>query len=182
VAPDVKALRRLDRKLDRQRRANNLANYDERGRVKQFKQRWKVPKRQRQVLARRHELHRMLTATRKRSQEQLALGNAFRPRAALLSGVAANLREVGPALCTVDVCRTAVSPGCECWGAHGADERQAQGSLKQAPVASTARKPLSQRWPVCTQCGACAQRDLFSAYLARFVDPETSPHWCGSGT
>src|ERR1051326_6809288 len=34
VAPDTRALRRLDRQLDRQRRANNPANYDERGQVK----------------------------------------------------------------------------------------------------------------------------------------------------
>ena len=82
VAPDAKALRRLDRQLDRQRRANNPANYDEQGRVKRGKQRWKVSKRQRQVLARRRELHRKLAATRKRSHGQLAhrvlaLGSAF---------------------------------------------------------------------------------------------------------
>ena len=82
VAPDAKALRRLDRKLDRQRRANNPAHYDERGRVKRGKQRWKVSKRQRKVQARRREVHRKLAATRKRSHGQLAhrvlaLGNAF---------------------------------------------------------------------------------------------------------
>ena len=72
MAPDAQALRRLDRQLDRQRRANNPANYDERGQVKRGKQRWKVSKRQRRVLARRRELHRKLAATRKRSQGQLA--------------------------------------------------------------------------------------------------------------
>ena len=72
VAPDTRALRRLDRKLDRQRRANNPANYDERGRVKRGKQRWKVSKRQRRVLARRREVYRKLAATRKRSHGQLA--------------------------------------------------------------------------------------------------------------
>ena len=35
------------------------------------------------------------------------------------------------------------------------------------------KKARSERWLVCP-CGASAQRDLFSAYLARFVDPETS--------
>ena len=82
VAPDARALRRLDRKLDRQRRANNPANYDERGRIKRGPKRWKVSKRQRQVLARRRELHRKLAATRKRSHGQLthrvmALGSSF---------------------------------------------------------------------------------------------------------
>ena len=79
MAPDAQALRRLDRQLDRQRRANNPANYDERGRGKQ---RWKVSKRQRLVQARRRELHRKLAATRKRSHGELshqvlALGSTF---------------------------------------------------------------------------------------------------------
>ena len=43
VAPDAKALRRLDRKLDRQRRANNPANYDERGRVKRGRSAGRCP-------------------------------------------------------------------------------------------------------------------------------------------
>ena len=68
--------------LDRQRRANNPANYDERGRIKRGKQRWKVSKRQRKAQARRREVHRKLAATRKRSHGQLAhrvlaLGSAF---------------------------------------------------------------------------------------------------------
>src|ERR1051326_9128594 len=49
VAPDAKALRRLERQLDRQRRANNPANYDERGRIKRGPKHWKVSKRQRHV-------------------------------------------------------------------------------------------------------------------------------------
>jgi hypothetical protein len=72
VAPDAKALRRLDRQLDRQRPASNPANYDERGQVKRGKRHWKVSKRQRKVLARRCELHRKLAAARKRSHGQLA--------------------------------------------------------------------------------------------------------------
>src|SRR5260221_9303610 len=82
VAPDAKALRRLERKLDRQRRANNPTNYDERGRVKKGTKHWQVSARQRQVQARRREVHRKLAATRKRSHGQLAhrlmmLGTTF---------------------------------------------------------------------------------------------------------
>jgi|APSaa5957512535_1039671.scaffolds.fasta_scaffold23384_1 putative transposase len=32
------------------------------------------------------------------------------------------------------------------------------------------KKPLKQRWHYCSNCGAIAQRDLFSANLARYVD------------
>ena len=67
VAPDARALRRLDRKLDRQRRASNPANYDERGRVKPGRKRWKVSKRQRKLQAQRREVHRKLATTRRRS-------------------------------------------------------------------------------------------------------------------
>jgi Putative transposase DNA-binding domain len=35
------------------------------------------------------------------------------------------------------------------------------------------KKARSERWHVCL-CGSSAQRDLFSAHLARFVDPKTS--------
>ena len=35
------------------------------------------------------------------------------------------------------------------------------------------KKPLRQRWHGCA-CGVSAQRDLFSAHLARFVNPDTS--------
>src|SRR5262249_48498017 len=37
-----------------------------------------------------------------------------------------------------------------------------------------AAKLLRQRWHTCPTCGASAQRDLFSAFLARFVHSETS--------
>jgi hypothetical protein len=42
------------------------------------------------------------------------------------------------------------------------------------------KKARSQRWHGCP-CGASAQRDLFSAYLARFVHPETSLQGAESG-
>jgi hypothetical protein len=82
VAPSSQRLRRLERQLDRQRRANNPDHYDERGRVKKGKQRWKVSKRQRKVQAQRRDVYRRLAATRKRSHGQLAhwimaLGGTF---------------------------------------------------------------------------------------------------------
>src|SRR5258708_38018830 len=41
LVPDASAIRRLQRQMDRQRRANNTANYDERGRVKKGRLSWK---------------------------------------------------------------------------------------------------------------------------------------------
>ncbi len=178
VAPDAKALRRLERHLDRQRRANNPANYDERGQVRKGKKRWKVSMRQCKVQAQRRDLHRKLAATRKRSHGQLAhrvlaLGDTFQleklsyrawqimygrsvnrsaPGAfvSLLSRLAAS---AGGQVCELNTQRAKLSQRCHC--------------------GVVVKKPLHQRWHVCA-CGVSAQRDLYSAHLARFVNPETS--------
>jgi putative transposase len=99
VAPATRALRRLDRQLDRPRRAKNPANDDGRGLVKRGPQRWKASKRQRQVQP------RPARASGARAGQPRSAG------AALLSGVAADLWEVGPALCPRDECRAVVSSG-----------------------------------------------------------------------
>ena len=171
-------LRRLDRQLDRQRRANNPANYDERGRVKKGRKRWKTSKRQRRVQAQRREVYRKLAATRKRSHGQLAhrvlaLGDRFQLEqisyrawqkqfgrsvgrsapgmfVSLLSRLAAS---AGGQVCELNTRRAKLSQRCQC--------------------GAVVKKPLRQRWHTC-DCGVSAQRDLYSAYLARFVNPETS--------
>jgi hypothetical protein len=178
VAPDTRALRRLDRKLDRQRRANNPANYDERGRVKRGRKRWKASKRQQKTQARRREVYRKLAATRKRSQGQLAhrvlgMGSIFHLEqlsyrawqrtygksvqlcapgmfVERLSRLAAR---AGGTVVPINAWRARLSQTCHC------------GRIK--------KKTRSERWHDCP-CGVSAQRDLFSAYLARFVHPETS--------
>ncbi len=178
VAPDARALRRLDRQLDRQRRANNPANYDERGRIKRGKQRWKVSKRQRQTQARRRELHRRLSATRKRSHGQLAhqvlaLGSRFQLERlsyrAWQRTYGKSVQRCAPGMFVERLSRLAASAGGTVVLINAARARLSQtctcGRIKQ--------KARSERWQVCP-CGTSAQRDLFSAYLARFVDAETS--------
>jgi hypothetical protein len=180
VAPDAKALRRLERKLDRQRRANHPANYDDKGRVKKGTKHWQVSTRQRTVQARRREVYRKLAATRQRSHGQLAhrvlaLGDTFHlerlsyrawqrqrsygrsiqlcapgmfvERLSRLAGSA------GGTIVPINPWRARLSQTCHC------------GRVK--------KKARSERWHTCP-CGASAQRDLFSAWLARFVDPDTS--------
>ena len=172
------ALRRLDRKLDRQRRANNPANYDERGRVKRGPQRWKVSKRQRKVQARRREVHRKLAATRKRSHGQLAhrvlgMGSAFHLEQlsyrAWQKTYGKSVQLCAPGMFVERLSRLAASAGGTIVSINAWRARLSQtchcGRIK--------KKARSQRWQVCP-CGVSAQRDLFSAYLARFVDPETS--------
>ena len=185
VTPDARALRRLDRKLDRQRRANNPANYDERGRIKRGPKRWKVSKRQRHVLARRREVHRKLAATRKRSHGQLAhqvlaLGSAFHLEQlsyrAWQKTYGKSVQRCAPGMFVERLSRLAVSAGgtvvsINAWRAR----------LSQTCTCGRIRKKArSERWQMCP-CGTSAQRDLFSAYLARFVDRETSLQGAGSG-
>ena len=68
----------------------------------------------------------------------------------LLSRLAAS---AGGQVCELNTRRARLSQRCHC------------GAMQ--------KKPLRQRWHVC-DCGVSAQRDLYSAYLARFVNPDTS--------
>ncbi len=178
VAPDAKALRRLDRHLDRQRRANNPTNYDERGWVKRGPKRWKVSKRQRKVQARRREVHRKLAATRKRSHGQLAHrvlapGNTFHLEQlsyrAWQRTYGKSVQLCAPGMFVERLSRLAVSAGGTIVSINAWRARLSQ----TCHCGKCKKKARSERWHACP-CGASAQRDLFSAYLARFVDPETS--------
>ena len=185
VAPDAKTLRRLDRKLDRQRRANNPANYDERGRIKRGRKRWLVSKRQRQVQARRRELHRKLAATRKRSHGQLAhqvlaLGSTFHLEQlayrAWQKTYGKSVQLCAPGMNALRLSRLAASAGGTIESINAWRARLSQ----TCHCGRVKKKARSERWHVCP-CGASAQRDLFSAFLARFVHPETSLQGAGSG-
>ena len=142
------------------------------------RQRWKVSKRQRKVQARRRELHRKLAATRKRSHGQLAhrvlaLGSTFHLEQlsyrAWQKTYGKSVQLCAPGMFVERLSRLAASAGgtivlINAWRARLSQTCHC-GRIK--------KKARSQRWHVCP-CGASAQRDLFSAYLARFVDPETS--------
>jgi hypothetical protein len=168
----------LERKLDRQRRANNPGNYDERGRVRKGKKRWHVSKRQRQTQARRREVYRKLAATRKRSHGQLAhrllmVGNTFQLEhlayRAWQRSYGKSVQLCAPGMFVERLSRLAASAGGTI-----VDINPWRARLSQTCHCSRVKKKArSERWHTCP-CGASAQRDLFSAYLARFVDPDTS--------
>jgi len=178
VAPDAKVLRRLEWKLDRQRRANNPATYDDKGRVKPGKKRWHVSKRQQKVQARRRELHRRLAATRKRSHGQLAhrvlaLGETFQLERlsyrAWHRRYGRSVQLCAPGMFIERLSRLAASAGGTIVPINPRRAKLSQ----TCHCGLLAAKRLSQRWHICP-CGAEAQRDLFSAHLARFVHPATS--------
>ena len=181
LKPDARAKRRLERKLDRQRRANNPQNYDEKGRIKKRgkgKRRlaWKnskgylatrrrLARQERKLAAHRKSLHGRLI------HEIVRVGNDIRVEKlsykAWQKQYGKSVGRNAPGMFIEHLRRTVASTG---------------GTLSEFPTRSTrlsqychgcqsyVKKPLSQRWHHCT-CGiGPVQRDLYSAWLAAHLD------------
>lgn len=176
---NVRKKRRLQRKLDRQRRANNPENYDEKGRIKKAgKQRlvWydsqgylstkrRLAKQERKQVAHRKSLHGRLV------HEILRVGNDIRIEKlsykAWQKQYGKSVRRNAPGMLIDHLRRTVASTG---------------GTLSEFVPHTTRlsqychscgtyqKKPLSQRWHHCP-CGiGPVQRDLYSAFLAAHLD------------
>ena len=72
LTPDARKKRRLQRKMERQRRANNPDNYDEKGRVKKGRLHWKESKRYKATRRQHANTERRLAAHRKSLHGKLA--------------------------------------------------------------------------------------------------------------
>ncbi|GHO46130.1 zinc ribbon domain-containing protein [Ktedonospora formicarum] len=180
LAPDAKAIRRLQRQMDRQRRAGNPEHYDEKGRIKKQgtkKRQWKQSKRYQATRRRKATKERKLAAHRKslhgrKVHEVMALGKTIILEKMSYKawqktyGKSVGLR--APGMFVALLKRTVASTG---------------GTLVEVPTRTTAlsqwchgcgkkvKKPLSQRWHQC-ECGVGpVQRDLYSAFLAAYLDP-----------
>ena len=179
LAPDAQAIRRLQRQMERQRRANNPANYDERGRVKKRGKRrltWKYSQRYLATRRRKATRERKLAAHRKSlhgrlAHEILALGHTIiterlsyrawqkqfgrsvglRAPGMFIEHLRRTVASTGGILVEVSTRTTKLSQFC-----HG--------------CGASVKKPLWQRWHECA-CGVSAQRDLYSAFLASYLDP-----------
>jgi hypothetical protein len=197
LRPNTREKRRLQRKMDRQRRANNPQNYDEKGRVKkqgQFRLRWKNS--QRYLATRRHYAHaeRKLAAHRKSLHGRLVheivrVGNriqiektsyqgwqkrygksvGLRAPGMFVAHLARIVAKTGGTLHEVSTFKTKLSQYCHGCGTY-------------------LKKPLSQRWHQCP-CGiGPVQRDLYSAFLLASLEgqepiPSISRHvWEGAET
>src|SRR5260221_5465485 len=175
LAPDEQAIRRLQRQMDRQRRAANPGNYDAQGRIKKGSKtrlRWKTSKRYEQTRRRKAAKERKLAAHRKslhgrKVHEIVAVGNTV-----ILEKISYKAwqkqygRSVGlraPGMFVAHLRRTVASTG---------------GTLMEVSTRSTklsqfchgcgrcVKKPLAQRWHQCA-CGiGPVQRDLYAAFLA----------------
>ncbi len=175
LAPDQQAIRRLQRRMDRERRAANPDNYDEQGRIKKQGNKklvWKESKRYQQTRRRKASTERKLAAHRKslhgrKVHEIMAIGSTV-----ILEKISYKAwqkqygKSVGlraPGMFVAQLRRTVASTG---------------GTLIEVPTQRAKlsqfchgcgrcmKKPLSQRVHQCA-CGmGPVQRDLYSAFLA----------------
>ncbi|EFH79902.1 transposase IS605 OrfB [Ktedonobacter racemifer DSM 44963] len=180
LAPEARAICRLQRQMDRQRRAANPKHYDEKGRIKKQgnkKLRWKQSKRYQVTRRRKATKERKLAAHRKSLhgrkvhqvvklgttiilekisykawQKQFGKSVGLRAPGMFVELLRRTVASTGGTLLEVPTRTTALSQWC-----HGCGKR--------------VKKPLSQRWHQC-ECGVGpVQRDLYSAYLAAYLDP-----------
>ncbi len=185
LVPDAQAIRRMSRQMDRQRRAANPDNYDAKRRIKKGGKKklvWKSSKGYEATRRRKATKERKLAAHRKslhgrKVHELVAVGNTLVTEQISYKGWQKRYgRSVGlraPGMFIEMLRRTVASTG---------------GTLHEIPTRSTklsqychgcgrcTKKPLSQRLHQCA-CGiGPVQRDLYSAFLAAYLDPaELSP-------
>ncbi len=184
LAPDARAIRRLQRQMERQRRAANPEHYDEKGRPRKRGKaapRWKQSRSYQASRRRKAARERRLAAHRKSLHGQMihqivAVGNTVITEKISYRGWQKRYgRSVGlraPGMLIDHLRRTVASTG---------------GTLHEVPTRSTklsqychgcgmfVPKPLSQRWHQCP-CGiGPVQRDLYSAFLAAYLDPAADP-------
>ncbi len=179
ITPDAKAKRRLERKLDRQRRANNSDNYEASGRVKKGRRKWheskgykdtrrRLASQERKLAAHRKSLHCKLVheivkcgneiVTEKISYKawQKTFGKSVGLHAPgmFIEILRRTVANTGGTLSEVSTHKTKLSQYCHGCGTY-------------------TKKPLSQRWHHCL-CGiGPVQRDLYSAFLASRLDVQT---------
>jgi hypothetical protein len=179
LKPDQQAKRRLQRKLDRQRRANNPQNYDQRGQMRKGRLAWKdsqgykatrrrLASRDRKLAAHRKSLHGRLV------HEVIAYGTTIITEhpsyRAWQKQYGKSVGAHAPGIFFEHLRRTVARTG---------------GILHEVPTTTTKlsqychgsgcyrKNPLSQRWHQCA-CGiGPVQRDLYSALLSCHLDLKT---------
>jgi hypothetical protein len=178
LEPSWQRMRWLQRRLDRQHRAGSAECFDERGRHRPGRCPWFRSKRARVTVAALREAHRQMAEHRRSLHGNLAnriLSHGTEIRIERLSYRAwqrghfsRSVRDRAPGMFVSLLRRKAESAGGK---VVEFDTRST--ALSQVCVCGRReRKPLTLRVHRCP-CGMEAQRDVFSAFLARHVDPGT---------
>ncbi len=168
-----KEKRRINRKLDRQRRANNPNHYHSNGVVKKGKKKWINSKNYIKTRSEHRELERKIKEVRKQlhgrdTNQILHLASSIQTEKlsykAFQKMFGKSIGRKAPSMFMKMLKRKIVSQG---------------GTFREFPTHSTKlsqtchcgvikKKRLKDRWHIC-ECGVKAQRDLYSAFLARYV-------------
>ncbi len=173
-------LRRLERAMDRSRRATNPEHFDAEGRAKKGKKKWKRSRRYRKLAEKRRERDRRLAAERKRSHGELAnrvvaQGDTIKTEKLSYFGFqrafGRSSKVRGAGLFVATVRRKVEAVGGQLVEFSTYKTRLSQLDL---PTGTYAKKPLSQRVHVLGDGTGELQRDLYSAFLARFVVAENA--------
>jgi putative transposase len=177
----ARELRRLQRRLDRQHRTGNPACFEERGRHTTSACHWHVrAKRAQRTRAQVQEMQRRVAEHRKSLHGNLAnriLGQGKAVHAEKLSCKALQRcfgRSVGrraPGMFITTLSRKAASAG----GQVALIDTHTTWLSQRCVCGAVAKKLLSQRAHRCG-CGVVEDRDVFSAFLVRHVDPRVHPH------
>lgn len=164
-------IKREQRAQDRSRRATNPDNYGDDGTVKKGSRKWRRSSRYKKRQSRIAECQRTLAATRKKQHGELcnkvlSLGKVIKTEKLSYKSFQKNFgRSVmvrAPGMFIVQLTRKAANAGGSVEEVNTRTTKLSQTCVCGAIV----KKPLKQRHHVCT-CGIEAQRDLFSAYLAK---------------
>jgi len=177
VVQPWKRLRVIERGMDRSRRATNPQNYQADGTIKRGTKRWHRSARYQARQRQRFDVERRLAAERKRAHGELAnriLAQGATVKTERLSyrsfqknfGRSTKVRSAGAFV-------AALGRKADAVGGQVVEFSTRSTRLSQFDhVGGTyTKKPLSQREHVCAD-GTMVQRDLYSAFLARFVDQD----------
>ena len=179
AAPHVdlreKEIRRLQRKIDRSRRANNPDNYGDNGCVKKGPQKWHISRRMKKLTAALAEHHRCLAATRKRDHGELVnrllqIGGTIKIEKNSFKSYQRNFGKsttrTGMGMFVEHLKRKAASAGAKVVELNAYALKMSQ----YDPQTDTYRKkPLKERWHRWGNSDMLVQRDIMSAFLACYA-------------
>ena len=181
VVQPWKETRRLQRAMDRSKRATNPHCFNANGTWKKG-QKFTLSKRHAALRIEYTETERKLTAERKRSHGELAnqilgLGNVVQSETlsyiAFQKNYGKSVKVRAPGMFVEQLRRKAESAGGKMIELH-------TWSLKMSQYDHTTqtctKKPLSQRWHVLGDGSGVVQRDIYSAFLARCVVMSNTHH------
>jgi hypothetical protein len=170
-----KELRIIERGMDRSRRATNPANYQPDGTIKKGTKSWSKSERYKARQRKRAEVERRLAAERKRAHGELAnrilaQGSAIKTEKLSYRSFQKNFgRSTKVRAAGMFVSMLSTKAEAAGGGVIEFNTRTTKLSQFDHMSGNYVKKPLSQRQHTFAD-GTVIQRDLYSAFLARFVD------------